>query len=119
MMRPVPGFPNYEMDRAGQLWSIKRKVFVKTIAGGIKKYPRYWLYNKGKRYRKWCHRLCCAIWVGPIEGKFVHHKDGDCLNFHSSNLVPLTKEEHLAADRRMRKAREKKKAEELKEGCPF
>jgi hypothetical protein len=54
-----------------------------------------------------------------VEGKKVHHRDGDATNYHADNLVPLTHEEHLIADRKMRAKRAKKLSEQLKAECPF
>jgi hypothetical protein len=117
--RVVPGFPNYKINRAGQVYSIKSKRFIKEKPGGTRPYPRIILYKEGIRYHLWLHRLNCQVWVGPIEGKEVHHKDGDTYNYHANNLTPLTRKEHLAANRKMREKRAKELSKELKVDCPF
>jgi hypothetical protein len=119
IFRAVPDFPNYKINRAGQVYSIKRKKFIKEKPGGRKIYPRIILYKKGQRYHFWIHRLNCEVWVGPVEGKKVHHKNGIATDYHADNLIPLTHEEHLIADRKMRAKRAKKLSEQLKSECPF
>lgn len=117
--RPVPGFPNYKINRDGQVYSLKRKRFVKEKPGGLKPYPRIILYHEGERFHLWCHRLNCEVWVGPVEGKEVHHKNGDTYDYRARNLVPLTPKQHIIANRKMRERRARRIAKEMKAECPF
>ena len=117
--RPVPGFPNYVINRAGQVYSLKFKKIIKEKPGGLKPYPRIILYKDGERYHRWLHRLNCEVWNGPVAGKEVHHKDGNTYNYHANNLVALTHHQHLIANRKMRERRERQRAKELKAECPF
>ena len=88
-MKAVPDFPNYRLTKDGKLYSLRKKKFVKEKPGGLKKYPRWELWRDGQRFHKWCHRLVCQVWVSCCIGLQVHHKNGDVLNYHPSNLVPL------------------------------
>ena len=119
IFKPVPGFPNYTISRTGQLYSIKRKIIIKEKPGGLKLYPRVVLYLQGKRFHKWIHRLVCDIWVGAVDGKEVHHRDGNVFNYHASNLIPLSHEEHLVATKKQRAKKARERAELLKADCPF
>ena len=119
MFRPVPGYPNYKINRAGQVFSIKRNKFVKEKPGGLKVYPRVVLYKDGEKKHFWCHRLNCEVWVGPTEGKEVHHKNGNVLDYHARNLVPLTTKQHIIANRKMRERRMRQLSKELKKDAPF
>jgi len=119
IFKPVPGFPNYIINRSGQLYSIKRKVIIKEKPGGTKLYPRYELWHNGQRFHKWIHRLVCDVWVSSVEGKEVHHRDGNVFNYHASNLIPLSHKEHLIATKKQREEQARLRAEKLKQDCPF
>ena len=118
-LKEIPEFPNYKVARDGRLFSVKRKRFLKIKDNGFKAYPRYELCKNGKRYFKWCHRIVCELWVAPCEGLNVHHKDGDPLNFHADNLIPLTDKDHREYHRKLRARQMKEHDKELKKNCPF
>lgn len=118
-MKAVPDFPNYRLTKDGKLYSLRKKKFIKEKPGGLKKYPRWELWRDGQRFHKWCHRLVCQVWVSCCIGLQVHHKNGDVLNYHPSNLVPLNPEQHREADRKLRAKLARQQSKKLKESCPF
>ena len=118
-LKEIPEFPHYKVARDGRLFSVKRKRFVKLKLNGFKQYPRYELWKDGKRYYRWAHRIVCELWCGPCCGLNVHHKDGNALNFHADNLIPLTDKDHREYHRKLRARQMKEHDKELKKNCPF
>ena len=96
MFKPVPGFPNYEVSKDGQVRNIKRNTFKKpsyTYFG----YLYVVLWHKGKQTKKYLHRLIYEAWVGPIpEGMEIHHKDNISDNNHLDNLELVDKLTNLS-----------------------
>ena len=117
-MNVIEGFPGYVITDDGRVYSIRCKKFIKPKPGR-KKYLRVELYIKGRRYHRWIHRLVCHHFVGNVDGKHVHHLDGNELNNRWWNLKPLTLIQHIEAHRKLRAEKLKRDMEKNKEGVPF
>lgn len=86
VVRPIPGFENYSVDKAGNVFSIKRNKFLKPgISGNTHKY--FILTKDGKSFKKYAHRLVLETYCGPCPKGFdCCHKDGNPLNNNLENL---------------------------------
>lgn len=96
--RAIPGWPGYEADDAGQIWSLKSGV-AKTVAQTHMpgRYQSVGLFVSGKRTRLDVHVLIATTFHGPKPpGCEVRHLDGDKLNNRQRNLAWGTKLENAA-----------------------
>lgn len=91
---PVPGFPDYEVSRYGNVrsWTPKKKgALLKpglTSAG----YPSVVLGGNTKLV----HRLVAEVFIGPCpNGQEVRHKDGMRDNSHLDNLEYGTRRDNV------------------------
>jgi len=87
------------IDREGRVWRIvnnHEKYEIKTFPGAVEP-PRVSGVYQGKQTRCLIYRLVWAYFNGPIlEGKVIHHIDGNRFNNHIDNLVCVTIQEHVA-----------------------
>lgn len=110
MRRAIKGFPNYEIDETGNIYSLER-----VVTGGKNKclrrlkekllkpsidrygYKKIVLCKNGKSYYFTVHRLVAINFISDPEAErnTVNHKDGNKLNNHFSNLEWLTNKENL------------------------
>ena len=85
-METIKGFDDYEIDREGNVWSKKRKKFMKPhlINTG---YLRFELWEKGKRIRIYLHRLLALQFIdNPDNLACVDHIDRNRQNNSLDNL---------------------------------
>jgi hypothetical protein len=96
--RSIPGFPDYEADDSGQIWSLKYgapRLITQTHLPG--KYQTVGLFVAGKRTRKCVHVLIATTFHGPKPPDCeARHLDGDKLNNRARNLAWGTKLENAA-----------------------
>lgn len=88
-MRPVSNFPDYFVDKEGNIWSTKRLEPIKLKPGvGTRGYLQVGLYqNKKGPYVKFIHRLVLEAFVGPCpKGYWARHLDGIKVHNELSNL---------------------------------
>lgn len=96
MRRPVPGFPGYEVDEFGNVWtdwSISSKpartsVFRQMKWNLVRGYPSVSAKTKdGRRTTAYVHCMVLLAFVGPRpDGHHACHIDGNPANPHVSNL---------------------------------
>lgn len=87
----------------GSMFSCKSKRFLKPDINELG-YSRYTYYVKGKRIRKFAHRLVYEHYCEDIKDNLViNHIDGNPLNNHISNLEAVSQQynvEHSIVNRR-------------------
>ena len=115
---PIPGFPGYHIDRAGQVWSAHRKGKVPRGARSAWLDPQDWTLrqpwrdpegylhhtlvrdNAGTRQRIALHILVATAFLGPRpEGLVVAHLDGDKSNNRVENLTYVSQRENIGHKR--------------------
>jgi hypothetical protein len=117
--KPIPGWPDYWINRKGWIYSSKRKVFLKWF-DNIKFYPRVALYNQGARGQFFVHRLVAIVWIpnpNPSKKIEVNHNDWNVGNPHAGNLVWMTPSENKKYNRRKPWRPSKSAADSVL--CPF
>ena len=110
MRKAIKGFPNYEIDEVGNIYSLER-----VVTGGKNKclrrlkekllkpsidrygYKKIVLTKNSKSYYFTVHRLVAINFIGDPEAErnTVNHKDGNKLNNHVSNLELMSHKENL------------------------
>jgi len=106
-------FPNRIICDDGTIYNKKgKKLQLKPSRNG---YLRLRLYNKGKEFYKWVHRVIYEAFIGDCKGLEVHHIDKIRINNYYLNLLGATPEKHKYYHR---KKVENYKPEEIKD-CPF
>ena len=90
---PIPGYPGYEADNEGNIWSINhnwRRYGKRILTAFFNKYGylKVRLSIDGKRVNKPVHRLVCLAFHGePVPDKpLVRHLDGNKTNNTPDNL---------------------------------
>lgn len=84
----------YAADESGQIWSYRRKRFLKASMNNTG-YPQVSLYKDGKKKTYFVHRIIAEVFLPNPENKpQVHHIDGDKTNPTLSNLQWTTPEEN-------------------------
>lgn len=91
--KAITGHPNYLISECGVIVNASKN---KIIRGHVNEsgYPRVEIGRLNKYYR---HRLVAFMWVEgrTEERRYVHHKDGDRLNFNALNLAWCTHKENI------------------------
>lgn len=94
----IDGYENYVLSNTGEVYSKKRKIFLKPWLNKIKvikkngtiryqKYKRIQLSKNGKTKKFYLHRLLAQYFLENPENKpCVDHIDGDSLNNNLNNL---------------------------------
>jgi hypothetical protein len=67
-----------------------------SLKPGKGRYLRCRMYNKGKEFYIWIHRMVAYAFLGDATGLEVHHKDRNRQNNYYLNLEIMTKQENLA-----------------------
>lgn len=99
--KPIPGWPDYWINRKGWVYSSKRGIFLKWFVN-IKFYPRVALYSDGQRGQFFVHRLVAIVWVENPDPKNkieVNHNDWNVSNPHALNLSWMTSSENKKYNR--------------------
>src|SRR5436305_1185025 len=92
--RNVPGYPNYQVSRYGQVRSLVRHKLL-ALFQSKRGYLHVNLYRDGKAHNCLVHRLVAMAFIGVIPpGWEVNHKDGDKGNARLENLEIVTREEN-------------------------
>ena len=100
-MKPIPGFPGYQITRSGRVWSEPKSTSHRKgrwlnptpqISGHLSV-----ILTKDKRhYRQRVHRLVLETYVGPcLDGMECRHLDGDATNNKLDNLCWGTRSENI------------------------
>ena len=94
---PINDFPGYYISDEGEVKSIKRGSprILKTYLGSNGR-PCLRLYKQGKEYVQYIHKLVAQHFLGPANGLYVRHLDGDILNNKLSNLEYGTQVQNMA-----------------------
>src|SRR5688500_12314213 len=66
-----------------------------SLKMGKGRYLRARMYNKGKEFYTWVHRMVAYAFLESPEGLEVHHIDRDRQNNYYLNLKVMTKQENL------------------------
>ena len=106
--KPIPGYPHYEVNQYGQVYSTDRRVKSRYGCTQLKKgkklsyviahngYVCFTIKENNKFYPRKAHRLVLAAFLGPLpEGMQVNHKDCDKTNNHFSNLEYVTPKQNM------------------------
>jgi hypothetical protein len=100
--KEIPGFPGYWINKAGKIWSMKRRQFI-AWHKNIKGYWRAILYRDGERCRLFVHRLTALVFKknpDPLNKTQANHKDWDIENPHADNMEWTTPSENAKHARR-------------------
>ena len=108
VFKPIPGFPGYEVSDCGTVRSLDR-IVVKhhfgvdrafTLRGRVLRAARsgdsgrsnteYRKVSLGAGNQRSVHSLVMLAFVGPCEGLWINHKDGDGTNNRLDNLEYCT-----------------------------
>lgn len=81
----IPSFPNYSATSCGQIYSNKRKKFLKPSAA--ERYLTVGLRKDGKTYSKRIHRLVAEAFLGDVQGKVVRHINDNPRDNRAANLA--------------------------------
>ena len=101
MFEIIKGFENYMIDRNGNIFNHITGTFKTPTSNKMGKgYMYVDLYTKGKRKRKYVHRLVAEAFIpNPEEKPYINHKDGNPQNNNVKNLEwcsPLENVEHAS-----------------------
>lgn len=79
--------PNYKILESGEIFNLKGDQLGYTIKSELDLRLKQYRYIKYKGKAIKIHRIIYAKFLGDLKpGKIIHHKDGDGLNNHVSNL---------------------------------
>lgn len=93
-MKRIPGYPNYLITKIGEVWSLKKKIFLKPAINRCG-YLFVGLYKNKQRKGYHIHSLVLKTFVGPCpNGMECRHLDGNSTNNHLNNLCWGTKKEN-------------------------
>ena len=94
-LKDIDGYENeYSINKNGDIWSKRRKRFLKASLNP--KYLNVMLSVKNKKKTFLVHALVMKTFVGERpKGKEINHKDGDGKNCHLSNLEYVTHKENV------------------------
>ena len=92
-MMPIPGYPDYLVDKCGTIFSFRRKLPVAMRPYLTKEgYLRVKIANESGIKRFMAHRLIAMAWVPqPADTVEINHIDGIKANNHPSNLEWVSK----------------------------
>ena len=103
-MKVIPDFPNYAIDKTGQVWSRYKDNHgnigdgwrkLKSIIDSSTGYPIVTLVHNGVRKNKAIHRLLAEAYIpNPHKKAHVNHKDCDKTNNSLDNLEWATPKEN-------------------------
>lgn len=85
----ISGFPNYLIQKNGDVWSVLKGKFLKPYLTGENdnNYKTVKLYKNKKGYNKRIHRLLLETFIGQCpQGMQACHNNGDRLDNRLSNL---------------------------------
>lgn len=92
----IPGFPEHSITISGNVWSHKQERWVAHYKNQCR--GNYWvvtLYQNGRQYTKYVHRLLLETFVGPCpKGMECRHLNGDAEDNRIINLVWGTRVEN-------------------------
>ncbi|SFL17466.1 HNH endonuclease [Methylorubrum salsuginis] len=92
MRATIPGFPNYEIDDQGEVYSRGRTL---VRIPNSKGYLRVFLRLSGKTHSRYVHRLVCETFRGPAPtGTECAHLNGVRSDCRLANLIWATKAEN-------------------------
>ena len=84
---PIPGFPGYETNLNGQVWSDRSG---RLLAGGLNKqgYPQFSLQTEGREWKLCLHRVLAITFLGLNANSNLQadHRDEDKANNDISNI---------------------------------
>lgn len=93
-MKPINKHPSYLIDESGNVWSTKRKVFLKPDVAKLG-YRRVTLCDNSITKRYLVHRLVAEAYIPLVSGKdIVNHIDSNPNNNHFTNLEWCTLSEN-------------------------
>jgi hypothetical protein len=98
-MKPIPGFPGYQITTDGRVWSESRKYsrIERWLKPCIERgYLQVYLNKNGKSYRRRIHQLVLETYIGPCpEGMECRHLNGNSQDNKLENLKWGTPKENV------------------------
>ena len=96
MRKQIKGFPNYEVDTLGKVYSLVGKGRELKIVYKKLRYGAVTLRKDCKNHNKCVHRLVAETFIPNPENKpEVNHNDGDKTNNSVDNLQWTTRKENM------------------------
>lgn len=94
--KPIVGFEGlYEIDTAGNVYSVRTKKTLKPWENGIG-YLKVNLYRDGKQHKRYIHRLVAIAFIPNPENKpNINHRDCNLSNNRAENLEWCTQSENI------------------------
>lgn len=94
-VRPIQGFPDYQVTNAGEILSAKRSP-VRRLAIRLDRhgYANVYLYRNGQRHLVRVHRVVAEAFCGPARADVVRHLNGNQLDNRAANLAWGTQAEN-------------------------
>jgi hypothetical protein len=86
-MKDIPGFEGiYAVTRDGRVWSYRKNIFLSPYDNG-RGYLKVDLYRKGKRFKKYIHRLVAEAFIlNPENLPQINHKSENKADNRVDNL---------------------------------
>lgn len=74
-LHPIPNYPDYLINLSGEIWSLKKKKYLKPYKSDG--YLRVCLYSNNKCKTVSIHRLLASVFIPTLKNKpQVNHKNG-------------------------------------------
>jgi len=95
-MKTIIKYPNYSIDEYGNVFNNKFNKYLGWCPHVEKGKVKYYSVHMPDKTQLTIHKAVYQTYIGPIpKGYIVHHKDLNPANNHFSNLVAMTRTDHV------------------------